>query len=129
MESSGYRKSSFQRSAEDLIRKHHPDAICFLETKASSQSPVNLGFMSILGFNNDFQVPATGFAGGLWLFLNSNKIALDILSYYTNQYIHCSFFQGDREGLVTFANVQPRSPLKARFWRDLALLAQQINLP
>lgn len=92
---------------------HRPEAICFLETKALAQSNPDLRFMLGLGYNNDFQIPSLGFVGGLWFFWNSNSVVLDVLSS-TNQFIHCSFFQGSREGLITFAYVQPRSSLKTR---------------
>ncbi|GLT28692.1 hypothetical protein SLA2020_036040 [Shorea laevis] len=56
--------SSFQRDCKEMLRVQKPDIICFLETKADSSSRA-MQFMLHFGYDKQFQVPSSGFAGGL----------------------------------------------------------------
>ena len=117
----------FRRSCKELLRQQQPDAICFLETKASSDL-ASMSFLARLGFDRNFQIPSSGFAGGLWLFWKSNTVALDILSS-TNQSIHCSFLQDAKRVLVSFVYARPNPRLKTLLWNDLGNFAGTINSP
>ena len=123
----GVENSNFRRSCTDLIRQHRPDAICFLETKATSDLP-SISFLTRLGFDQNFQIPAAGFAGGLWLFWKSTSISLDIIAS-TNQTIHCSFLQGSNRINASFVYARPNPRLKALLWTDLQSLASTISSP
>jgi len=117
----------FRRSCKDLLRQQRPDVICFLETKASSDL-ISMSFLSRFGFDKNFQIPSAGFAGGLWLFWNSNSVALDILAS-TNQSIHCSFMQESKPVFVSFIYARPNPRLKELLWRDLENFSGTINAP
>ncbi|GKV16524.1 hypothetical protein SLEP1_g27155 [Rubroshorea leprosula] len=64
------------------------------QTKAAFGS-TKLNFMRRRGYDMHFQVPAAGFAGGLWLFWNSSA-KLSIL-FSTSQAIHCALQEWSRE--------------------------------
>ena len=113
----GVGNSRFRRACKDVLRHHRPDAICLLETKASAALS-SLPFMIRLGFDKNYQIPSAGFAGGLWLFWQSNSVQIDILCS-TNQSIHCSLMQGAQQLLLSFVYARPNPRLKAMLWRDL----------
>ena len=117
----------FRRSCKELLRQQRSDAFCLLETKTSSDLP-SMAFISRLGFDKNFQIPSSGFAGGLWLFWKSNSIPLDVISS-TNQSIHYSFFQESKRVHVSFVYARPNPRLKTLLWRDLETFAGMSDSP
>ena len=120
----GVGNAQFRRACKDLLRNQRPDAICFLETKASSDLP-SMSFMNRFGYQNNFQIPSSGFAGGLWLFWKNNSLPLDIVSS-TNQSIHCSFLQDSRRFFISFIYARPNPRMKSLLWCDLKNFAAGI---
>ena len=117
----------FRHSCKDLLRQQRSDVICFLETKTSSDLP-SMSFITRLGFDKNFQIPSSGFAGGLWLFWKSNSVSLEVISS-TNQSIHCSFMQELKRVHVSFVYARPNPRLKSLLWRDLENFAVGITTP
>ena len=123
----GVRNSRFRRSCKDLLRQQQPDVMCFLETKTSSDIS-SMRFMPSLGFDKNYQVPAAGFAGGLWVFWKSNKINLEVV-FSTSQLVNCSFLQNNKLVFITFVYVQPNPRHKDMFWKDLNNISVVISSP
>ncbi|GLT82217.1 hypothetical protein SLE2022_006220 [Rubroshorea leprosula] len=100
-----------------MLKTHKPDVICFMETKADSTSSA-LGFMPRFGYDKQFQVPASGFAGGLWLFWKSSGVHLSVLSS-SAQVIHCSVDYNAKNYLLSLVYVRPQAHFKESFWNDI----------
>ncbi|GLT60498.1 hypothetical protein SLA2020_332620 [Shorea laevis] len=104
---------------------HHPDVICFLETKVDSATDA-LKFLQRFGFDKNHQIPSQGMAGGLWLFWRSSSVTLNILCS-SSQFIHCFLSQQQVSCLVTFVYVQPHVAKKDLLWTELESLARGIS--
>ena len=109
----GTNNAAFRRNCHELLNLHRPDAICLIETKASSREPPR--FLSKLGFTENYQVPSTGLAGGIWLFWNPVSIIISVIES-ESQLIHCHLLQGNNELNATFAYIQPSTEKKREFW-------------
>ncbi|GLT96250.1 hypothetical protein SLE2022_138910 [Rubroshorea leprosula] len=114
--SRGVNNSTFRRDAKELLRTHRPDIICFLETKADFGSNA-LSFIRRFGYEFQFQVPASGFARGLWLCWKT-LVQLSVI-FSTSQAIHCSVcFRGENI-FLTFGYVRPTEAYKTEFWKHM----------
>ena len=122
----GTNNAAFRRNCRELLTSYKPDAICLLETKASTREPPR--FLSRLGFSETFQVPSTGLAGGLWLFWNPNLISISILRS-ESQLIHSGLSQGNNELNATFTYVQPSTEKKLEFWSQAEDISRSSSGP
>ncbi|GLT66957.1 hypothetical protein SLA2020_392970 [Shorea laevis] len=114
--SRGVQYPHFRREVKELLRTHKPDIICFMETKAEFGLNA-LNFMRRHGYDSQFQVPASGFAGGLWLFWKESAQLSVIFS--TNQAIHCLVSFHECRLFLTFGYVRPQESYKEAFWGHL----------
>ncbi|GLT50394.1 hypothetical protein SLA2020_238810 [Shorea laevis] len=114
--SRGVHYSLFRREVKELLSTHRPEIICFMETKAEFGSSA-LNFMRRRGYDCQFQVPASGFAGGLWLFWKSSTHLSIIFS--TSQSIHCSVLFRGSSFFMVFAYIKPQDQCKDVFWQHM----------
>ncbi|GLT41965.1 hypothetical protein SLA2020_159900 [Shorea laevis] len=108
-----------------MLRVQKPDIICFLETKADSSSRA-MQFMLHFGYDKQFQVPSSGFAGGLWLFWKSSIANLHVFSF-SSQTIHCIVNNGSGDWLLSLVYVRPQSNYKEAFWTDMESRSASIS--
>ncbi|GLT96466.1 hypothetical protein SLE2022_140850 [Rubroshorea leprosula] len=106
----------FKRKVKELLRSHKPDIICFMETKVEFGSGA-LYFMRRYGYSLQFQVPASGFAGGLWLFWKGT-VQLSVI-FSTNQAVQCLVLFRGSSLFLTFGYVRLQESFKDDFWTHL----------
>ncbi|GLU16375.1 hypothetical protein SLE2022_328130 [Rubroshorea leprosula] len=121
----GVNNSSFRRDCKEMLRVQKPDVICFLETKADSSSRA-MQFMLHFGYDKQFQVPSSGFAGGLWLFWKSSIANLHVFSS-SPQAIHCIVNNGSGDWLLSLVYVRPQCNYKEAFWTDMESRSASIS--
>ncbi|GKV16725.1 hypothetical protein SLEP1_g27324 [Rubroshorea leprosula] len=122
---SGVNNSSFWRDCKEMLRVQKPDVICFLETKADSSSRA-MQFMLHFGYDKQFQVPSSGFAGGLWLFWKSSIANIHVFSS-SPQAIHCTVNNGFGDWLLSLVYVRPQCNYKEAFWADIESRSASIS--
>lgn len=80
----GAASKNFLRAAKMLLKKHHPDIFCLMETKTSGDNADTV--CCKLGFENWARVEALGFSGGIWVFW-SDALQVEILTSQP-QFVH-----------------------------------------
>lgn len=116
----------FRRNCKELLRRERPDIICILETKAAMGMGNKLA--RNLRFDGVFEVPDSGFMGGLILLLNPLSVNL-VIAYSTHQCIHTDITWESVNFTMSFAYVQPSSTSKTMFWDSLKAFSCSVHKP
>ena len=82
---SGALKPSFQNHVRELVQYHDPAILVLMETKIGGDRAKEIS--SRLPFDEAFHTDTIGYADGLWMLWNSNRVEVSILSS-TEQEIH-----------------------------------------
>ena len=104
----------FRSAVQDLVKMHKIDILIICEPRVQFAS--NKNYLLSLGFT-DFEVSeAAGFAGGLWLLWNKNKISVD--------HVHANFqsvtvkvsVPGSAPWLLSAIYASPCNTSRATLW-------------
>ena len=78
-------KPSFQSHVRELVQNHDPAILVLMGTKIGGDRAKEIS--GRLPFDEAFHTDTIGYAGGLWMLWNSDKVEVSILSS-TEQEIH-----------------------------------------
>ncbi|XP_019186423.1 PREDICTED: uncharacterized protein LOC109181124 [Ipomoea nil] len=112
----GVRSGGTRRHARDLLKMPDVGALCFLETKTKAADGL-LKMADKFGFCSSFMVDPLGFAGGLLLVWNKDRVPLFVVEH-NSQTIHTLIPQRDGKNIrISFAYVRPNRRAKEIFWQ------------
>ena len=81
----GALKPNFQSHVRELVRCHNPDVLVVMETRIGGDRAKDIS--DRLPFDNAIHTETMGFAGGIWLMWNADKLEVVQLAK-TEQEIH-----------------------------------------
>ncbi|XP_023875588.2 uncharacterized protein LOC111988064 [Quercus suber] len=124
----GALKPNFQNPVRELTRNHDPAIFVVMETKLGGERAREI--TNRLPFDGAIHTDTIGYAGGLWLLWNSDKVEVLNLAN-TEQEIHvevkaCS---ADSAWLFSAIYASPRSKERQVLWNNLAKVAKLHNKP
>ena len=68
----GALKPNFQSHVRELVRCHNPDVLVVMETRIGGDRAKDIS--DRLPFDNAIHTETMGFAGGIWLMWNADKV-------------------------------------------------------
>ncbi|XP_019157963.1 PREDICTED: uncharacterized protein LOC109154684 [Ipomoea nil] len=112
----GVKSGGTRRHARELLKRSEVGALCFLETKTKEAGGL-LNMADKLGFCSSFMVDPLGFAGGLLLVWNKDRVPLTVVGH-NSQSIHTLIPRHDGKNFrISFAYVRPTRRAKDLFWQ------------
>ncbi|XP_031116601.1 uncharacterized protein LOC116020257 [Ipomoea triloba] len=122
----GAASKNFLRAAKMLLKKHHPDIFCLMETKTSGDNADTV--CCKLGFENWARVEALGFSGGIWVFW-SDALQVEILTSHP-QFVHMAITEpSGRRWNLSMVYGSPSGYLRRRLWNALSRNKIHVNYP
>ena len=124
----GARKPSFRKHVGDLVQNYNPAILVVMETRVGGDRAREI--TNLLPFDGAFHTDTIGYAGGLWVLWNTDRVDLALLAS-TEQEIHA-------EVKVRFTNTSwlfsavyasPRNAERQVLWNNLMSVADLHNLP
>uniref|UniRef100_A0A7N2LFW7 DUF4283 domain-containing protein n=1 Tax=Quercus lobata TaxID=97700 RepID=A0A7N2LFW7_QUELO len=121
-------KPSFKKRVGDLVQNHNPDILVVMETCVEGDKTREI--TNLLPFDGAIHTDTIGYAGGLWVLWNVDRVEIALLSR-TEQEIHA-------EVKVRFTNVSwllsavyasPRNAERQVLWINLMSVANLHNMP
>ena len=78
----GARKPSFRKRVGDLVQNYNPAILVAMETHVGGDRAREI--TNLLPFDRAFHTDTIGYAGGLWVLWNANRVDLALLSSTCN---------------------------------------------
>ena len=124
----GALKPSFQSHVRELVQNHDPAILVLMETKIGGDRAKEIS--GRLPFDEAFHTDTIGYAGGLWMLWNSDKVEVSILSS-TEQEIHAivKVLNSNLSWLFTAVYANPRTAERHILWENLNKVAELHNMP
>lgn len=124
----GARKPSFQSHVKELMRNHNPAILVVMETRVGSDRARKI--TNKLPFANAYHTETIGYAGGLWMLWNSDRVDITQMSS-TEQEIHAivKVPNSHLNWLFTAVYASPRSAERHILWNNLIKVSELHNLP
>ena len=126
--SRGALKPNFQSHIQDLTRIHDPAIFVVMETKLGGRRAKEIS--DLLPFDGAIHTDTIGYAGGLWLLWNSDKVEIEALAK-TEQEIHVEVKvrSSDLAWIFSAIYASPRSEERCVLWENLSKAAELHNKP
>ena len=124
----GALKPSFKKRVGDLVQNHNPAILVVMETRVGGDRAREI--TNLLPFDGAIHTDTIGYAGGLWVLWNADRVEIALLSR-TEQEIHA-------EVKVCFTNISwllsavyasPRNAKRQVLWKNLMSVAELHNMP
>ena len=124
----GALKPPFQSHVRELVQYHDPAILVLTETKIGGDRAKEIS--SRLPFDEAFHTDTIGYADGLWMLWNSNRVEVSILSS-TEQEIHAivKVLNSNLSWLFTVVYASPRTAERHILWENLNKVAELHNMP
>lgn len=124
----GALNSSFKKRASELVQNHNPTILVVMETRVGGERAREI--TSLLPFDGAIHTDTIGYAGGLWVLWNADRVDIALLSRTEQEIL--------AEVKVHFTNVSclfsavyasPRSAEGQILWKNLISVAELHNMP
>ena len=124
----GALKPSFQTHVRELVHNHNPAILVLMETKVGGERAREI--LGRLPFDNAIHTDTVGYAGGLWMLWNSDRVEVTSLAN-TEQEIHTivKVMNSNSCWLFTAVYASPRSAERHILWDNLNKVAELHNMP
>ncbi|KAF7844372.1 reverse transcriptase [Senna tora] len=122
----GAGSSDFRRIFREVVLMNQPDLVFITETRLSGERANRI--IPTLGFERYIKVDAMGFAGGIWLLWNPERILLEPTGQ-SFQEIHCLAKVNNHSFLLSCLYASPITTKRYKLWDSLAEFAGMHNLP
>ena len=124
----GALKPSFQTHVRELVHNHNPAILVLMETKVGGERAREIS--GRLPFDNAIHTDTVGYAGGLWMLWNSDRVEVTSLAN-TEQEIHTivKVMNSNSCWLFTAVYASPRSAERHILWDNLNKVAELHNMP
>ena len=124
----GARKPSFQSHVRELVHNHNPAILVVMETRVGGDREREI--TDKLPFVNAYHTETIGYAGGLWMLWNSDRVNITPMSS-TEQEIHAivTVLNSHSNWLFTAVYASPRSAERHILWNNLIKVLELHNLP
>ena len=124
----GALKPTFLGYVRELIRIHNPTILVLMETKVGGEQAKEI--TDRLPFDGVIHTDTIGYAGGLWMLWNSDKVEVKPLSS-TEQEIHAmvKVMNSNFSWLFTTIYASPRSVERHILWNNLNKVAELHDMP
>ncbi|XP_023929264.1 uncharacterized protein LOC112040611 [Quercus suber] len=128
MELKGALKPSFRKRASELVQNHNLAILVVMETRVGGDRAREI--TSLLPFDGAIHTDTIGYAGGLWVLWNVDRVDIALL-FSIEQKIHA-------EVKVRFINISwlflavyasPRNAERQVLWKNLMSVAELHNMP
>ena len=122
----GALKPSFQRHVRELIRCHNPAILVVMETRIGGDKAREI--TDRLPFDGAIHTETIGYAGGLWMLWNSNRVEITVLAN-TKQKIHTMMkvWNSNSSWLFTAIYASPRTAKRNVLWNNLIKVTEMHN--
>lgn len=111
----------------DLVDTHRPDILAVLETQIPSDKFIT--WLPRLGMDGFLASEATGFAGGIWLMWDTNKIQLDPFVLNDQMVIAAVSGIGMSPFLLSIVYASPNPMFRSQLWDYIRAVGGVIDLP
>jgi len=124
----GALKPSFQNHVRELVQHHDPAIMVIMETKVGGERAREI--TENLPFDGAIHTETIGYAGGLWVLWNEDKVEISSLAN-TEQEIHIVVKVRSLNSSWLFSAVyaSPRSAERQILWKNLMNIAELHNMP
>jgi len=124
----GALKPNFQSHVKELAKNHNPAVLVVMETCIGGDRAKEI--TDRLPFNGAIHMETIGFAGGIWLLWNSNRVEVVQLAN-TEQEIHVEVkvFPSNLSWIFTAVYANPRYAERQVLWENLSKVADHQNKP
>ncbi|XP_023881941.1 uncharacterized protein LOC136065446 [Quercus suber] len=124
----GALKPSFQEHIRDLVQNHDPAIMVVIETKVGRARAKES--TDRLSFNGAICTETIGYAGGLWLLWNSNRVEVETFAY-TEQETHAEVKvrSSNLTWILSAIYASPKSDERCVLWENLTKVAELHKLP
>lgn len=124
----GVIKPSFQSDIRELVRNQNPAMLVVMETKVGGDSAREI--TDRMPFDGAIHVDTIGYAGGLWLLWNSDRVKVTLLTT-TKQEIHVTVKvrNSNLDWLFTTVYASSRSAERHILRNNLNKVAELHNMP
>ncbi|KAK7835125.1 hypothetical protein CFP56_023809 [Quercus suber] len=123
----GASKPSFQKRVKELVHNHNPAILVVMETRVGGNRAREI--TESLPFDEAIRSDAIGFAGGVWVLWNSDRVDVAHLAS-TEQEIHCTVKVRTSNviWLLSAVYASPRSAERHILWNNLMKVAELHNM-
>jgi len=124
----GALKPSFKKHVNELVQCHNPAILVVMETRVGGDRAREI--IDSLPFNGAFHSETIGYAGGLWVLWNADRVEIALLSR-TEQEINAEVkvhFTND-SWLLSAVYASPRCAKRQVLWKNLMSVANLHNMP
>ena len=124
----GVLKPNFQSHVRDLVRTHNPSILVVMETRVGGDRAKEI--INRLPFDGFIYTDTLGFAGGIWLLWNSDRVEVVPLAT-TEQEIHAEVkvLPSNLAWIFTAVYASPRIVERRVLWDNLAKVADLHRKP
>ena len=124
----GALKPNFQNHVKELVQNHDPTILIIMETQVGGERAKEI--LDRLPFDGAIHTNTIGYAGGLWVLWNSDRVVVSPLAT-TKQEIHITVKvrPSDFDFLVSAVYVSPRFNERCVLWNNLKNVAKLHNKP
>ena len=121
-------KPSFQKHIGELVRSYNPAILVIMETRVGGDRAKRI--IDRLPFDGSFHTDSIGFAGGIWMLWDSERVDVSPLAN-TEQEIHASVKvrNANSSWLFTAVYASPRTAERLILWNNLIKTAELHNMP
>ena len=124
----GALKPSFQDHINELAHRYDPTILVVMETKVGGARAKEI--TDRLPFDGAIHTETIGYAGGLWLLWNADRVEVEALAR-TEQEIHVEVKvrSSNLSSIFSAIYASPRSEERSILWDNLAKVAELHKLP
>ena len=124
----GARKPSFQKHVGELVRNHNPALLVVMETRVGGSKTKEIS--DKLPFDGAMHTETIGYASGLWLLWDSNRVDATPLAN-TEQEIHAivKVRNSNSSWILTAVYASPRTAERIILWNNLIKTAKLHDMP
>ena len=124
----GAMNPAFQRHVRELVRCHNPAILVIIETRIGGDRAREI--IDRLPFDGAIHTETIGYASGLWMLWNSNRVEITTLAN-TEQEIHTvvKVRNSNFSWMFTVIYANPRAAEINILWNNLIKVAEMHNMP
>ncbi|XP_030941775.1 uncharacterized protein LOC115966748 [Quercus lobata] len=124
----GALKPEFRNHVRELVQNHNPAMLIVMETRVSGDRAKEI--TDRLPFDEAIHTKTIGFAGGLWLLWNTDRVAVSLLAT-TEQEIHVSVKvrPSDTQCFLSAVYASPKFNERCILWKNLVNVASLHSSP